>query len=70
VGLFVLFCVFSGVVDESFVFVAAQEARSMLQGVRSRFDFHINKTLCDLRCVLHLCKYYVLINIKKDKRDI
>ncbi|KAF8157822.1 hypothetical protein B0H34DRAFT_656905 [Crassisporium funariophilum] len=27
----------------------ADEARSMLQGVGSRFDFHINKTLCDLR---------------------
>ena len=27
----------------------AEEARSMLQGVGSRFDFHINKTLCDLR---------------------
>ncbi|KDR83236.1 hypothetical protein GALMADRAFT_206844 [Galerina marginata CBS 339.88] len=25
------------------------EARTMLQGVGSRFDFHINKTLCDLR---------------------
>ncbi|KIJ92859.1 hypothetical protein K443DRAFT_112930 [Laccaria amethystina LaAM-08-1] len=29
--------------------VVAEEARSMLQGVGSRFDFHINKTLCDLR---------------------
>jgi len=28
---------------------SAEEARSMLQGVGSRFDFHINKTLCDLR---------------------
>lgn len=27
----------------------ADEARSMLQGVGSRFDFHINKTLCNLR---------------------
>lgn len=27
----------------------AEEARNMLQGVGSRFDFHINKTLCDLR---------------------
>ncbi|KAF9442428.1 hypothetical protein P691DRAFT_714426 [Macrolepiota fuliginosa MF-IS2] len=27
----------------------ADEARVMLQGVGSRFDFHINKTLCDLR---------------------
>ncbi|XP_006463280.1 hypothetical protein AGABI2DRAFT_186909 [Agaricus bisporus var. bisporus H97] len=27
----------------------AEEARAMLQGVGSRFDFHINKTLCDLR---------------------
>ncbi|KAF8964931.1 hypothetical protein BDZ97DRAFT_1904250 [Flammula alnicola] len=26
-----------------------EEAKSMLQGVGSRFDFHINKTLCDLR---------------------
>ena len=30
-------------------FLIAEEARSMLQGVGSRFDFHINKTLCDLR---------------------
>ena len=30
---------------------AAEEARAMLQGVGSRFDFHINKTLCDLRYV-------------------
>ncbi|KAF8816437.1 hypothetical protein BYT27DRAFT_7221469 [Phlegmacium glaucopus] len=27
----------------------AEEAKNMLQGVGSRFDFHINKTLCDLR---------------------
>ena len=33
-------------------FFIAEEARSMLQGVGSRFDFHINKTLCDLRFVL------------------
>ncbi|KIM41173.1 hypothetical protein M413DRAFT_160178 [Hebeloma cylindrosporum] len=26
-----------------------EEAKTMLQGVGSRFDFHINKTLCDLR---------------------
>ena len=32
-------------------FLIAEEARSMLQGVGSRFDFHINKTLCDLRFV-------------------
>ena len=37
------------VVDESVGFIIAEEARSMLQGVGSRFDFHINKTLCDLR---------------------
>lgn len=28
---------------------AAEEARNMLQGVGSRFDFHVCKTLCDLR---------------------
>ena len=33
------------------LFLIAEEARSMLQGVGSRFDFHINKTLCDLRFV-------------------
>ncbi|KAI0322405.1 ubiquitin-protein ligase [Amylostereum chailletii] len=27
----------------------AEEARSMLQGVGSKFDFHVCKTLCDLR---------------------
>jgi anaphase-promoting complex subunit 2 len=27
----------------------AEEARGMLQGVGSRFDFHVCKTLCDLR---------------------
>jgi anaphase-promoting complex subunit 2 len=27
----------------------------MLQGVGSRFDFHMNKTLCDLRCVICDC---------------
>ena len=27
----------------------AEEARSMLQGVGSRFDYHVCKTLCDLR---------------------
>ncbi|KAF5377908.1 hypothetical protein D9615_006791 [Tricholomella constricta] len=26
-----------------------EEAKAMLQGVGSRFDFHMNKTLCDLR---------------------
>jgi anaphase-promoting complex subunit 2 len=35
----------------------ADEARAMLQGVGSRFDFHMNKTLCDLRFeVLYLDK--------------
>ncbi|TFK66693.1 hypothetical protein BDN72DRAFT_771609 [Pluteus cervinus] len=28
---------------------STEEARNMLQGVGSRFDFHMNKTLCDLR---------------------
>ncbi|KAF8887095.1 hypothetical protein BD779DRAFT_1528109 [Infundibulicybe gibba] len=28
---------------------STEEARTMLQGVGSRFDFHMNKTLCDLR---------------------
>lgn len=27
----------------------AEEAKAMLQGVGSRFDFHMGKTLCDLR---------------------
>jgi hypothetical protein len=30
-------------------FGSAEEAKGMLQGAGSRFDFHINKTLCDLR---------------------
>ena len=30
----------------------AEEARAMLQGVGPCFDFHINKTLCDLRFVI------------------
>ena len=55
-----LFSCFFWVVDESVGFFVAEEARSMLQGVGSRFDFHINKTLCDLRCVcLHLCEHNV-----------
>jgi len=32
----------------------------MLQGVGSRFDFHINKTLCDLRFVCFKC-FLILI---------
>ena len=38
----------------------------MLQDVRLRFDFHINKMLCDLRWVsfFHLCEHNVLINIQ------
>ena len=40
---------------DRFFFSIAEEARSMLQGVGSRFDFHINKTLCDLRFVLLNC---------------
>lgn len=31
--------------------LVADEARSMLQGVGSRFDFHVCKTLSDLRSV-------------------
>jgi len=27
----------------------AEEAKAILQGVRARFDFHMCKTLCDLR---------------------
>jgi hypothetical protein len=46
----------------------------MLQGVGSRFDFHINKTLCDLRFVCFECAFLKLsapliyISIK-DKGD-
>ena len=29
----------------------ADEAKTMMQGVGSRFDFHMHKTLCDLRYV-------------------
>ena len=29
----------------------AEEAKVMLQGVGARFDFHMCKTLCDLRSV-------------------
>jgi anaphase-promoting complex subunit 2 len=32
----------------------ADEARNMLQGIGSRFDFHVCKTLCDLRLVLNV----------------
>jgi anaphase-promoting complex subunit 2 len=34
---------------DSYVGLSAEEARTMLQGVGSRFDFHVCKTLCDLR---------------------
>ena len=37
---------------------AAEEARAMLQGVGSRFDFHVCKTLCDLRYDLSLCMFH------------
>ena len=30
----------------------------MLQGVGSRFDFHINKTLCDLRYVYSFARIH------------
>lgn len=30
---------------------SAEEAKVMLQGVGARFDFHMCKTLCDLRSV-------------------
>jgi hypothetical protein len=39
---------FALMMDEDWHLVA-EEARAMLQGVGSRFDFHMNKTLCDLR---------------------
>ena len=45
---FFYFWRFLGVVDESVSFVLAEETRSMLQGVGSRFDFRIDNTLCDL----------------------
>jgi len=48
VGLF--FLRFLGIVDESVCIVLAEGTRSMLQGVGSRFDFRIDKALCDLRC--------------------
>lgn len=31
--------------------LSADEAKTMMQGVGSRFDFHMHKTLCDLRYV-------------------
>lgn len=35
-------------------FLSAEEAKVMLQGVGARFDFHMCKTLCDLRFVSSL----------------
>jgi len=32
------------------ILTLAEEAKVMLQGVGARFDFHMCKTLCDLRC--------------------
>ena len=54
----VIFLLFLGLVDENVGFVVAEEARSMLQGVGSRFDFHINKTLCDLRYVYSFARIH------------
>jgi hypothetical protein len=34
----------------------------MLQGVGSRFDFHINKTLCDLRFVFLNVFLFLLVD--------
>lgn len=34
---------------DAWYFSLADEARAMLQGVGSRFDFHMNRTLCELR---------------------
>jgi anaphase-promoting complex subunit 2 len=62
------FAFFRGVFDES---VVAEEARSMLQGVGSRFDFHINKTLCDLRCVsFFICANTMYSSIYNRTREI
>lgn len=33
-------------------YLEADEAKTMMQGVGSRFDFHMHKTLCDLRYVI------------------
>ena len=54
-------------------FVVAEEARSMLQGVGSRFDFHINKTLCDLRCFFFIyanTMYSLIYNRTREIFDI
>jgi len=45
---YVFFCLLTSATEPSL----AEEARAMLQGVGPRFDFHINKTLCDLRFVI------------------
>lgn len=35
-----------------YLYFEADEAKTMMQGVGSRFDFHMHKTLCDLRYVI------------------
>lgn len=37
--------------EDSLTPLSAEEAKVMLQGVGARFDFHMCKTLCDLRFV-------------------
>ncbi|KAG6837727.1 hypothetical protein H0H93_003529 [Arthromyces matolae] len=44
-----MFSVHSGPVSHLFRGYIAEEAKNMLSGVGARFDFHMNKTLCDLR---------------------
>lgn len=38
----------------------AEEATVMLQGPGQRFDFHMSKTLCDLRSVLDSYHKHIL----------
>ena len=40
---------FDAVPLDRLIFPLAEEAKVMLQGVGARFDFHMCKTLCDLR---------------------
>lgn len=49
---------------------SAEEAKVMLQGVGSRFDFHMCKTLCDLRYALRILCLVVLYQFYIRTREI
>lgn len=52
-------------ITEDYV-AAEEEARNMLSGIGTRFDYHVCKSLCDLRYATHFSEHQNVLTFIKD----